>query len=394
MPIPRPKILTRFTLASSLDLKIYYSSAAEFDVSATATIPAGSYYMAWDCENNDFLWKLCNVVNVALDTAATAGAWVGWTGRANGMSAMIEEDGKIRLGFLGGWFGNLTHQKVKIAWTEADGTTVGELLGFDTSADLSLTTNARPTTLANWQHPYGWYADADGMLEFLGSEDYSGPEIGQSIAPSNGQGRTQYLGSQFTNDMILSFIPRTKAWSKNISYQSSSVYPYEKNEPLQCWWKEAIQGTEFRVYRDGAYLRNRLSVNTYRFDRYTEEAKAVAVTTTTLQDTGKAWTTEPQQFAGRLILCAFQFAEYVFGSSTVFFLMRWKVASHDTDTITVTNTAEPQNNMTFANYTSAIYDQPYSTYVLDVNKMKRFEPEEIDNIDKFRIKIPLRRYVP
>ena len=140
MSIPRPKILSVVTVPTDgWTLRIKYSTVAagQFGETVDATIPAGDYFVAWDCQSDDFMWKLANVCNVALHNAALAD----WVGRSQGMAMWIDSDHKVHIGFAGSWFADFAnaHRDVRIAWTEEDGASIGAVLGFDTSADLDLT---------------------------------------------------------------------------------------------------------------------------------------------------------------------------------------------------------------------------------------------------------------
>ena len=363
MPIPRPKILSVITVPTGgWTIKIYRSQVVSFDTSFTAVLPAGDYFMAFDLQSDDFLWKLQDVINVAA-TYHTG----------NGINFWIDPDThKAKLAFVDSYYAADPARDVKIAWPENDGASIANALGFDGSADYSSTGVDYPVLTGDWHHAYGWYADEDGSLGDLSIEDVDNPEAEQSVAPS-GHVKTHYIASRYTNSIALQFVPRDKMFSGDVGYATTPVAPYEKNEPLQCWWKEARQGKRFRVYRDG-YLNTDRAV-----DRGV--ANAAGQQGTTITDADKAWDTDPQVYKSRLVYVSMTV-------NTVTVLLRMFISSHTATALTVPNDFD--QDMNAAVY--YIFDQPYQTYVLDLKSTPRFEPRERPHIDRFDLTLELLRY--
>lgn len=362
MSIPRPKILTRFTVPSGgWDLKVYSSTSSDYDTSFTATIPAGDYYVGWDDQDDDFLYALCSQI---------------WTDGSNNYYPILN------LTSTGKTFFQVIHanQPVKVAWTELDGDEVANVLGFDSSSDA---TDIEHGVTSTWQHAYGWYANEDGLLVMDYAEDIDHPMAPQSVAPATGHAKTHYVGSHYRNILKLQHVARARMWSGQTGYTETSVHPYEKNTPLECWWRLARTGRPFRVYRDG-----RINAASTAADRGL--VTLTNIDGSTFQDTSKAWDIDPQRWKGRLF--SFVPDEFIHtgGISVTEMHKRWYISSHDADTLTFAN-SEPYNDQ-HDDGDYYILDQPYQTYWVDLNKMDKFHPKELPHIDRYNIDIPLLRY--
>jgi hypothetical protein len=377
MPIERPKILTAITIPTGgWTLTINYSTVANgvYGDPVTSTMAAGTYYMAWDGQADDFMWELANTVNVALDAAGLAD----WVGRSEGMMILLNSNHKVQIGFSGTWFEDFggAHSDVQIDWTATDGVSIGGVLGYDTSAVLNFDQSGPPETLtADDQHAYGWYADTDGELEKLGIEPEDSPAFEQSFAPS-GHSKVQYIGTKFENELQLRYVPRLKTWSRNIGYTTAAVYPYARNVPLECWWQEARQGIQFRVYRG----------STIDTTKANDSITPTADTATTLTAGGESFSIDPDQWAGKLLIVPAY-------TDVISLSMRFYIASHTATVLTVAQQQEPQRDVANSDVSVChLFDQRYETYVVDLNAMQGFKPQEMKDIDKFTIRIPLVRY--
>lgn len=369
MAMPRPKILTAITVPTGgWVFKLYASVTGVHTTAVSCTIAAGTYYMSNDGQSDDFLMELQNKLNTAI--AATA---VG----ADGHVAMwIDPDShKVTIAFDGDHYQGATPQRVKLAWTEQDGADVGAVLGFDTAADETGASVDNPTFTADYHHAYGWYADEDGLLEEMLIELVDEADAVQSVSPASGHVKTLYMGSRFHNRLNLAFVPRDKMYSADVAYATAPVNPYERNEPLQCWWKEAREGTRFRVYRDGYLVAARAS----------ESGTTTGGTSgTAVEDSTKTWDTEPQRFKG-----AFVWFSSGIGINVSTVQMGRHISANTATQLTI---VAPPSGYSFASKTYYIFDHQYETYVLDYERMKRFSPIERMGINRFDLEIPLLRF--
>lgn len=363
MANPRPKILTALTVPDGgWSLKVYVDNAGSYDLAVTGTIPAGDYFVSGDSQSDDFLLAVMDAMYAALDACAAA--------NYNGSDAdgkllvTMNEDHTISLAV-----GSDKSLDMRVAWTEEDGASIGAVLGFDTTADLDIEGDVASGT---WQHAYGWYADEDGLAGSLPVQDTVEQLSAQSISPA-GYVKTISFARRYTNAIGLRLLPRGKVFSGGKAYTESPVWPYEKNEPLECWWQEARQGVRFRVY-----LNNQITAALAE-----ERGNASGGTSTTIVDASKSWDTDPQQFAGKLArVIMFEDA----GNATIGFY----VSSHTSTTITVPN--DICNTAVASGMGYCVFDHRYGTYVLDAGSMPRFEASENADINRYSIEIPLLRY--
>lgn len=365
MAIPYPKILTAFTLDSALTLQLYIGAA--YGTSIEATIAAGTYFVRWDGQSDDFLRELHRACYVALDASAEAGY------NASDILGKplfsINSDHKVVIAIK-----TDAGQKIRFKWSEDNGATVAGILGFDPAVDTDVEPGLPKT--ANWQHAYGWYASAAGQFPGDLIEDEETAQAAQARA-IGGQTATQYLASVYGNNIPLRFLARLDTYSRGIGYTTAPVHPYERNRGLECLWRAIRDGTRFCFYRDS-------QIDTALAEEPGVTDVAIG-TSTTIEVTGKAWGTDPQEHAGKLALIP--------NWDNNSHAMRYFVSSHDANTITVPNSIHNTDAGGIANTAAYLFDQPYQTYVLDLGKMKSFAPKELEAIDLYDIDIPVLRYI-
>jgi hypothetical protein len=368
--IPRTTILPVVTVPTGgwlLDVKV--GRTTSLDTTVTATIAAGDYFVSWDNQSDDFLLVFANAVNAAIDAAHADFP-------TDSLQCYLDSNHKVKIVFEDSYYKTTDDRDVQIRWTQRDGDDIAKVLGFDYSADDTSTGVDNPVFTADWQHGYGWYANEDGLTNDLAVEDVSEVYALQSRAHS-GVVRTQRIAQRFSNELSLQFLPRNRTFSQNVGYGETSVQPYEINQGLECWWLQAQQGKRFRVYRDG------------RYDTTTAALRGVATgsTTTTLTDSGRSFDIDPQIYKGRILWIA------QWGTNVTSLPGRFYIASHTATAFTVSNAGAYSQNMAAGGTTYYVFDQPYQTYVLDLEKMDRFGPREIPALDRYNIKLPLLRYV-
>lgn len=377
MSIPRSKILTCITVPTggwAWDVDV--SNAAHTVTNLTGTVAAGDYYISGDMQSDDLLRILAKSISDALAASAVGGGW-SWI--------WIDSDShKVNLGFRGDEFVDATGDNdVRLnlsAWASG----LCAALGLDTS-DVASTTTDSPIFTADWHHAYGWYADEDGQTEIEVVDTPAAFSVqGKSIS---GKVKTQFFGESFVNGLALQFLERnesgrTKVFSDGVGYGEVPAAPYNRNEPLECWYREAMKGTRFRVYRDG-----RISTSTAA-----DRGAITAATSTTLTAAGKSWSVEPFEHKGRLILTPTQFT---IGSTTPPFT--WYINSHTATVLTVPDTGDVPTDENVGNGeggTFYILDVTYGTYVMDTQEMGEFAARQTaPAIDRYDIMIPLLRYV-
>ena len=368
MAIPRPKILTAITIPTGGWVwKIYLSNAGSYDTALSATMAAGTYFMAGDNQTTDFLYELNNKMQIQIDASALTAFEL--------VIDIHPTTHKVRIHFKDATGAN---NDVKLAWTESDGDDIGKVLGFDHSADDTSTTTDNPTFTADWQHAYGWYADEDGLLESLDNQD-SHTWRGLQARSLSGAVKTQRIAASLRgNRLALQFVTAKKMLDRGSTYAAAPTYPNDRNEPLGLWWVAAMDGTHFRIYRDAYVLAARGEVGT-----------ADSSNTTTLTDADKAFViTDADQWADRIL----HMPEFGATSGGGPITQSWYIASHTATVLTVT--AHPSGlNITNNTNTYYLFDHPYQTYVIDFDKTTEFSPEEIPAIDRYNVEVPLLRYV-
>lgn len=375
--IPRAKILTAVTFSSAQTFYFKFSVSSQFDTNITATVAAGTYFVAGDIQSDDLLYALQAAVQAAIDAARPADdrTFVAW----------IDDNHKVNFGFEGTDFQGATKRQVQITWSSWS-TDLMKALGQDSAATTtSLTTSDEPYHTLSYHHGYGFYCDEDGQTDMRRSVDEETPTSLQSIAIS-GHVKTQYFGSAFTNDLMLSFLEaneqgRTKVFSDGVGYGVQPPWPFNWNEPLECWFQDAMKGVRFRVYE-----RNQKSIAL---------ASALGTTTgstsTSLDDGTKSWTND--QWVGFLAhVPSFRAGEIDFPQS-------YYISDNDSNSLIIPNAhpsgydAEGLTGDT-GGVDYYVFDHRYQTYVLDLAKMKSFKADQQARaLDRWRVSIPLLRYV-
>ena len=365
MASPKPKMLSALTVPDGgWQLRIKVSVAGSFDTTVDATMAAGDYFMAGDQQADDFLYELMIKVNVAIDAS-------GFTLAAtDGLLAWIDSDHKVNLGFDGGSFEGATIRDVEITWTALDGSSIAGVLGFGSSADDQSTGVDFPVFVGDYHHAYGWYADEDGYLAgdlAVDSEDVTVP---RSLSPA-GFAKIHFVAGRFSNQIQLQFLKDTEMNSDGKGYADVPLHPYDRNRGLECWWYEASRGVRFRYYRDGRH--DTISA--------ADRGTSTAGTTTTLTDSGKNHSVEPFRWPGRLIRKTI---------GDVLADIHWHIASHTATVLTVTNAL--WQSTTFGTEAYFLLDQPYRTYWLDTEQMRKFLPSEVPRLNRYNISIPVMKY--
>jgi hypothetical protein len=363
MPVPRPKILTAVTFDAAANFLFTVSVAGSLDTQKTAVVPAGTYYVAWDGQSDDLIHVL--LTQMVAQLAALGSAYY--------PSIRIDSDNKVVVDFDG------THYCDAAGWENdvsldhtASTAALVKALGFDNTGDDTSTGTDYPTFTADYQHGYGWYANSDGQLVTHLIEDRNHVVTPQSVSLS-GRVTSQNIGERFSNVLELAWLDRGQTYSRGVGYTEAAVYPYGWNVPLECWWREAREGTEFRVYREG---RNDTTV-------FVEIAESEASAGDTMVDSAKAWGTDPKLFAG---LVAYGAADSR-GSPTRMF-----IESHSATTLIGPNSYANGRSYVATDTTFYVLDHRYSTYVVDLGKMSEFAPSEHQDEDYYSITIPLLRY--
>jgi hypothetical protein len=366
MAAPQPKILSVITVPTGgYDLQMKITNAVQWDTTVKLSdggdeIPAGDYFMAWSGEDNCFIQALHDAVYAALDGCAVAAY-----NPANSTGKPIfwlDSDHKTNIIWGGA--------EIRFEWDQVDGPDIAAILGFDSSNDTDLTDST--PAVSDWHHAYGWYAD-DYLLRSDFPEDHNIPQVLQSRAP-DGKTRTIYLDSWDINEFKLGHVPLAKMFSRRVGYTESSVHPYAKNEPLQCWWNEARQGKRFRVY----------SHESYDMTTATEQGTSSAAGSDYIQDASKSWELDPGEHTGRILQTAYRAS----GANARYYIDEM-VSTARVSLLNDLHNSSPHTGNTLY----YILDHKYGTYVLDRNRIREFAPEEMPKIDKYNLTIPVLRYV-
>jgi hypothetical protein len=374
MTIPRPKILTAVTVPTggwALDMDI--SVAGQYDTAVDVVVPAGTYFVSGDNQSDDLLFAIQTVIQTAL-TAVGADRFI---------CIWIDPDThKVKICFAGSNFTGATKQDVRIDWPGSD-SGLYQALGFDGSAIDASTAEDEPIFTADYQHAWGWYADEDGQLESLDIEDRNIAQVLQSTSIS-GRVKSQLVGDRYAATLRLQFLERahqgrTKVYSRGVAYGAASVYPYERNQPLECWWMEARKGTRFRVYADAR-------IDTAKAALMETELSATVAPEYEFNDV--ALDTDPQRCAGGVVWVPSVLVGYATRTDTY---QAFYVASNTAGAVTFAN--EIAASVWDGTQEGYFFDHRYQTYVLDVDEMSTFAPDEIPALDRFNIAIPLKRYV-
>ena len=377
MSIPRPKILTRVTVPTggwAWDIDI--SKAAQYDTSLQGTIAAGDYFVSGDNQADDLLYALQTSVQAAITAASVSGTFI----------ACIDEETtshKVRFGFFGSGFVDATGDNDVRLNRSAWATGLCAALGM-TTADEASTATDNPFFTASWHHGYGFYCDEDGQGQLVNPVGRLLTSTGQGVAPMTGHVKSIYYGDRYTNALTLQFLERyeqgrTKVFSDGIGYGAAPIHPYNRNEPLECWFMEAMQGIEFRVY------------NNARIDRTVanDTGSRTGVGAQTLTDAAKSWAVEPFRWKGAIL-----YTQRYFESASYDVLPQSFYVSSHTGTVLTVPTSHPSGggpaSQSYLDY--YLFDHQYGTYVLDISGMAEFNPTEHKAIDRWDLTIPLLRY--
>jgi len=365
MPIPRPKILSPVTFASSQDFEFRVSVAGDRDTTLTATVAAGTYYVAFDGQSDDLVRALQEAMATETDSAG-----LGFDGRPN---VYINDDNKVVIHFCGdyyvdGAFGWENNVRIRPVASDAD---LMKALGFNPGDDHSSSSTDYPSFVADHEHGYGWYANADGQLASLLVEDRNLTTTPQAVSIS-GRVTSQNIGQRFKNNLELEWLDRGQTFSRGVVYGDTPLHPYDWNVPLECWWESARKGTEFRVYREG---RNGVGV-------FIETGTSSAGSTSQVTDSSKSWSTTPQEYAGLACYTTFRSNSY----------QRMYISSNTSDDLVAPSTRSDGAGWCSTNDRFWVVDHRYQTYVVDLEAMKEFNPGEHEMEDYYRISIPLLRY--
>lgn len=378
MPICRPRIATRITVPTAgWDFEFVITDASSLDTALTATVSAGDYFISGDNQSDDLLLELQTQIESAIDTYRTGpGAGGNITVNHHVYVDIHPTTHKVRFQFGAFTTGSPDTSDVELTWTSTDAD-LAAALGFDTSADDQSIGASNTSITADWIVSHNWFADEDGLLRSYLVVDRSMTNTLQSRAIS-GKVKSQQVGTMYENTLDLQLVKRAYMLSDDIAYGAAPTYPYERNQPLECWWKEAQKGVEFRVYENAYLLSARAE------DTGTETAE----TTTTLTDTGKSWDEEPFEWKGGIL------HRPTFGNGTVNDISQsFYISSHTDTVLTVPNAHPSAKNVGAGSSTYELYRHRYKTYVLDVLGMNSFSPVEVTAIDRYGISIPLRKYV-
>lgn len=361
MPIPRPKILTPVTFDSQVSFNFTISFLGSLDTNLNANVAAGTYYIAWDGQDDDLIYAL----HAAMCTVL-------FIGPQFHPCIYLNSENKVVIWFNGdhyvdssGWENDIRIRP------DASSSELMRALGFDENRDTTSTTVDKPSFTGDYQHGYGWYANTDGQLSSLLVEDRNLTVTPQAVSLS-GRVTSQNIGQRFTNRIDLEWLDRGQTFSRAVGYGETPVEPYDWNKPLECWWEHAREGTEFRVYREG---RNSVDV-------FTETGASTAGSSSNITDANKTWQTDPQEYKDLLVTST----ESEGAPSRV------RIVSHTDTVLTPPNTNPTTRSYADTGESYYILDQRYETYVVDLDSMSEFNPGEHEREDFYRITIPLLRY--
>lgn len=369
MGIVRPKILTMIEVPSGgwdLDFKI--SNASTLDTSLTATVPAGEYFVAWDHQLDDLLYRVTKAIRDAIVAAGL--------GTNRFVYTAIDEDNRVTIRFAGSSFvDSVGHENnVEITWASSHADLI-KALGSDGVTWSSTGTN-HPKWTATHQHSHGWYAREDIELDSLMRADRNIATIAQNTSLDGTTG-TVLWGSRYENALSLQFLSSVQTWSDGTAYGNNPPYGYNKNQALECWWMAARSGTRFRVYRNESKLVSASGALAAGVNEYINSAY--------IGDSSKAWTTN--QWAGMAVLFNTQSA-LVTEAARFFIASNTATRLYSGASIANGSTWDPSAGEAFY-----IHDLLYRTYILNTTEMSEWAPDELPQIDRYNIRIPLKRYV-
>jgi len=369
MPIPRPKILTRVTFSSPQAFDFDVSSTGAYDTNITGTVAAGSYYVAWDAQDDDLLHVLAEQM-----TAAMVPLPPYYSGNEQ-FSIHINSDHKIVLTCVGpDWTG--TQRDMRINWANW-GSDLKTALGATKTTSEELTGSNNNSTTLDEKHGYGWYATDDGLVEFYDWADRNMREGVQSMSVS-GRQRGVEFGERYMNELRLRYLPADLVWSNGAGYGETETYPRSVNQPLECWWRACRSGNPFRVYYDGALLD-------------TSRANAVG----TLSSSNNAIIHDSSSdFSGQKFTGSLAYVADFFSAPSNVPMRAYITGPGATTTRLATEAPHTVSDQIWTSGdTYQLFDHTYKTYQIDLDAMKEFAPREIPVRDEYDIDIPLVRYV-
>lgn len=372
--IPRGRICTRVTVPTggwAWDIDIS-TGGGSLNTNLTGTIAAGDYFITGDNQSDDLMYALQNSIQTAIDA--------GPGGSSRNLIADIDPiTHKVEIRFDGLAFNSPNEEvRLNLASWDAD---LCAALGFDTS-NVTINGTNQPVFTADWHVGYNWYADEDSQTKDIRVVDTPMTFSLQSTSIS-GKVKTQFFGDKFTNELEFQSLERneqgrTKVFSDGKGYGEAPVHPYNRNEPLECWWHEAKKGIEFRVYRSA-----QLDIT-----KANDRGTGSVTTTTTLTDSAKAWSVEPFRWVGLLLHWPGYYENNDGGVGQSFY-----VSANTATQITVPNAHPSGLPLDVQGDPYYLFDHRYETYVLDVDGMSRFRPRERRQTDRYDISIPLKRYI-
>lgn len=367
MSLERPKILTEIEVSANQTLNIYIDPTGTPPLGPIqATINSGTYFLAWDTQADDYLYQVTSSIQSAVQLEGTYGSALFWAS-IDATTHKITIEGS-----------NIGSFDFQIDWTAEDGATIGGVLGANVSAAQNSSQGEviqnRTMTMA-FHHGYGWYADEDGYLMFKPLYDHTSSQVKQSITMAGNVATLKISDDIYGSALEMFAMTEEKTWSNGKGYATTPHRSYTKNEALECWWYQAIQGKRFRIYRN----------ETQDLTRAYASGTRTSGSTTQVTASAAAFTVD--DFIGMLL--------YIddYNGSNIETPQRWYITDNDANQIDVSNNT---GNLQAGHSDSTIFyvmDGLYDTYVLDADAMQSFEPEEIPALNRFSIAIPLRRYV-
>jgi hypothetical protein len=369
MPVERPKILSEIVFPAAVTIKMYFYNASAYDTPVTAQVPAGTYFMANDNQDDDLIMVLSGVLTTAI--------------RANGgnFAAMyafgwINSDHKfcLQIANLAAASGN---NNIKLAWSESTAS-LRTALGVGSSDEVIAAASGSASYTAPYHHAYGWYADEDGYLREKPIVDRVSAQVIQARS-LGGIVKTQQMSSLlYDSSLSLYAMTEAKTHSDGTAYGSDPPYPYARNVAFECMWQEMIQGKRFRVYRNHATAA----------DRRDYAGTWSSSTDTTVTATTSTWTVN--QFAG-MVFRGVSFSGFDITGPVVAAILS-NTASVLTFHNALINGAVVGMGYPITPALFAIIDGRYKTYVLDASSGQAWAPEEIPGINRYSVTIPLFRY--
>lgn len=377
MAIDRPKILSVVTVPTGgWTMTLYVDNAGSYDEKIQFTIAAGDYFVAFDHQDDDFIEAWVEGAFVALQTA-TSSTYNAATRKGKPILT-LRNDGKVALDVS--WTG----ADMEFAWDEDDGPSIAGVLGFDSDAsDFHTGTQL----ISDHQHAYGWYAIEDGQLAHLGIEDEE-ETVTEQARSLNGEVKTHYIASHYRNRLMLTHLTAAQTYSRETAYTGAPPHPYQPNAGFECLWREISEGKRFRVYRDAYPHLDAGADDISEGHEETGTGTDPWPTSTTWEDTSRAWVTSPSEHTNKIL--AHHFPTDVSGATKV--VVRRFINSH---TATVLTLANDICNATAASGGDEYYwimDHRYRTYVLDIGAAASFAPMELPKIGRYEISIAMLRY--